>query len=257
MPHDWQACVYADGLSTLSYNAKYDGLRGRKRGEFTSSFSLNARAKRVIKRAINGYARVNRTNPVLLTLTTNLDLPDSTFKRYAAQLIKKGSLLHSVFRRYVIVYELTKKGRLHAHILLFNSIPEDVHHGLLELWKDYYQMGNYGFDTKYLKGDLKLASNYLSVTGKYLIKSKNTPRKINNRLFTVSRELRPYALPATVPFKSSIPKSKLSELRDNMEFEDKYYMGRQTNSLFEGIEFFSSLGIDLELSESFRNVLNA
>ena len=259
MPFNWQPLVYPDGRITTSYRRSDAKIKGRKVGQSTSSFSLSARARRKIKRAVNGYARVNsnRINPVMLTLTTSLDLPDATFKSRVSQLIKSGASLYGGFKEYVIVYELTKKARLHAHILLFNSIPEDVYFHLQNLWTRYYEMGNVGFDTKYIKGDLHLASSYLSMTGKYLVKPKNTPRKINNRLFSLSRRLQPYTLPVNDLYEDNISAHQLVSLRDHMDYEEDYFMTRQTRSFLDGLEFFSDFGIKLKLNPNFEAILNA
>ncbi len=258
MPFKLQPSVYPDGSVTLSYRRADAKIQGRKIGQSLNSFLPNTRAKRKIKRAVNGYARVNKyINPIMLTLTTNRNLPDTTFKRYVSQLIKTGTSLYSGFKEYVVVYELTKKARLHAHILLFNSIPEDVYFRLQNLWIRYYKMGNFGFDTKYIKGDLHLASSYLSITGKYLVKRKNTPRKISDRLFVLSRKLQPYTLPVNDLYEDNIPTHRLTKLRDHMDYEEDYFMTKQMRSFSDGLEFFGDFGIRLELNSDFKAILNA
>jgi hypothetical protein len=143
----------------------------------------------------------------MLTLTTQNILEDKVFNRHLASFLAYArTIAASTFTDYVKVIDLQQRGTLHSHILLFEHIPTDSFGKLRTLWADKYQFGGGSFDAKYLKGNSKLATNYLSRAAAYLARDYDDVRTGRNgkkyvrtaftgNAYSISTSLRKGALP--------------------------------------------------------------
>ncbi len=145
------------------------------------STGVSSKGRSKIRRAVAARVIAAPSKPLLLTLTTQDILEDGLFnKRLASFLAYARTIAVSTFKDYVRVIDLQQRGTLHAHLLLFERIPTDSFAKLRHLWADKYEFGGGAFDAKALKGNSKLAVNYLTHAAAYLSRSHDDVRTGRN-----------------------------------------------------------------------------
>lgn len=243
----WQVSVYADGEITAKAAHSNSIIQGRQKGQKAQPYGVNRKGRNNIRRATNGYISYTRVSqPIFITLTTQHHLPDSLFKRYVANWIKRGLTLHPMFKNYVVSYELHQSGQMHAHILMFQEMPYDVFISQRELWANYYDNGVYSFDIKPVLEKTAAAAGYLAKLPRYMAKDiDDVPRPIHGRTYTISQALQPYTKPVSAPVSVSRTSLALEVLADNAGaiLKDDYYLRLQTGSASDAFELLNDLNI--------------
>jgi hypothetical protein len=143
----------------------------------------------------------------MLTLTTQDILEDGIFNKHLASFLAYArTIAGPTFRDYVKVVDLQQRGTLHAHILLFEYIPTSSFEKLRCLWAEKYEFGAGAFNAKYLKGNAKLAANYLSHAAAYLSRSHDAIRMGRNGKPYVRNEFAGNAYSISTPLrKGTLP----------------------------------------------------
>ncbi len=171
------------------------------------STGVTSHGRTKIRRAVSSRVVLAPSKPVMLTLTSQNILEDRVFNRHLASFLAYArKIAASTFSDYVKVVDLQQRGTLHSHILLFEYIPTSSFEKLRTLWADKYEFGAGAFDAKYLKGNSKLAVNYLSHAAAYLSRSHDAIRTGRNgkpyvrnefagRAYSISTSLRKGTLP--------------------------------------------------------------
>lgn len=259
MSSNWQVSVYADGEITAKVAHNNFFIQGRQKGQKPQPYGVSRKGRNNIRRGTNGYNLVARVSAnIFCTLTTQARLSDFVFKGYVSKWIKRGQLLHSMFKTYVISYELHQSGQMHAHILMFQKMPYDVFLAQRALWADYYGMGVVSFDIREIEETSQAAAGYLAKLPRYMAKDgSNAPRPINGRTHTISQSLQPFTKPVSLPVTLPGASQGLVRLADYATVRSDYYMRLQTLSANDAVALLSHCEIPATLSQDVFKRLQA
>lgn len=122
---------------------------------------------RAIRRSVMARAQAERSQFVLLTLTTDEIRSDREMKRRFDKFLKWcRKHFPDAFRWYIWVAELQARGVLHFHIMVAKRIPKPQFLRLREMWAEVYGMGGGSVDIEQMRSS-KGAAKYLA---KYVVK---------------------------------------------------------------------------------------
>lgn len=131
---------------------------------------VSKRGARLIRRSVSALVKQQTCQVALYTLTSQQAISDDDFKQAVSRFLAWGRKYCSdYFEHYVIVYELQKRGVLHAHMILFKRVPKGLWRRMRDLWADKYGMGAGSFDCKPIRRASRAAA-YISKLADYVSK---------------------------------------------------------------------------------------
>lgn len=187
---------YADINLVYTYSKSLNPNRKKHVQKRKRDNSGKIRLRRNIQRARDSFYRLCHHNVAsadtvtLATLTLPVDVSYSVFSRYVSDFFARLKKYVSSFQNqeisYIGVPELTKKGRYHMHLLIFNLPPSKV----------TTERDTRNFQRLYGRGysDFRLAHNrsprLASYLAKYMAKTLGDSRHTARRAYNCSRNIK-------------------------------------------------------------------
>lgn len=194
---------YGDKIDVYSYSKNYikkeraplsrlqkKRLKNRKKTSVRSNYS-KTRARLNFFRLVH-HNVINSYTTSLLTLTYADDITIDKLRRYEAQFFQRlKSITRAVPLSYISVQEVTKKGRFHSHILVFDLPTVEVENER-NTRNIQRQFGRGYVDIRTAYNNSEKIAGYMA---KYMFKSINDRQFKARRAFNCSRNIKtPYCV---------------------------------------------------------------
>ena len=168
---------------------------------------VSGRGRRLIRRGVEAYVRVNRCSPVLYTLTTQHDMDDDEFRAMLGKFLAWcRKYVPKAAASYACTIDLQARGVLHAHLVLMHKPPPRLWARMRNLWKVKYDNGPGSFDIEVIRKPRRVAAyvakyvtRHYDDEGARIGRNGDEYRRLSfqGNAYRVSRGLRRLAEPVT------------------------------------------------------------